>query len=103
MRYNLIVAYDLINPGQNYDLVRARIKQLGLWYQLQYSLFYVSTELTPQQAHAHVSSVIDANDKLLVVNAYGAVVTPLPLGDIDALNNAWFPNQTRALPYATTA
>lgn len=101
--FNLLIAYDLIRPGQNYDAVRGRIKQLGRWYQLQYSLFYVHTSLTPQQAHAQVVSVMDANDKLAVVDSWGAVVTPLPRSDIDAINTAWFADQQRALPYAASA
>ena len=33
MAFNLFIAYDLMNPGQNYDAVRDRIQSLGQWYQ----------------------------------------------------------------------
>ena len=101
--HNLVIAYDLIRPGQNYDAVRGKIKSLGRWYQLQYSLFYVHTSLTPHQAHAQVISVMDANDKLAIVDSWGAVITPLPKDDINAINAAWFSDQQQALPYAATA
>lgn len=52
MATNLFVAYDLCEPGQNYDAVRERIKSLGQWHQFQYSLFYVSTERSAADAFA---------------------------------------------------
>lgn len=90
MAHNLIVAYDLIPPGQSYDAVRQRIKELGLWHQFQYSLFYVSSDLTPEQAHTYVRAVMDPNDKLLVVEAIGGVVSPPEPGAILAINQVWF-------------
>ena len=39
MAYNLFIAYDLMQPGQNYEAVRDRIKSLGQWHQFQLSLF----------------------------------------------------------------
>ncbi len=45
MASNLFIAYDLMKPGQNYDAVRDAIRNLGPWYQFQYSLFYVHTAL----------------------------------------------------------
>lgn len=35
MPYNLFIAYDLIPPGQNYEAVRQRIRELGQWHQFQ--------------------------------------------------------------------
>ena len=43
MACNLFIAYDLLQPGQNYEAVRDRIKSLGQWPQFQLSLFYVHT------------------------------------------------------------
>jgi hypothetical protein len=57
--FNLFIAYDLLAPGQNYDGVRDRIKELGIWHQFQLSLFYVSTASSPQQAYAHVAQAMD--------------------------------------------
>jgi hypothetical protein len=87
--FNLFIAYDLMWPGQNYDAVQAKIKELGLWQQFQFSLFYVNTPLTPQQAYAHVVSAMDFNDKLIVINAVSGVVSS-PQWVADAVNRVWF-------------
>jgi len=92
MAYNLFIAYDLNKPGQNYDAVRDAIKSLGKWYQFQYSLFYVSTASSPQQAYAHVVKVLDRNDRLAVINCadtLGAIVSNWDHPPIDAINAIW--------------
>ena len=92
MAYNLFIAYDLIRPGQNYDAVRDRIKELGKWHQFQLSLFYVHTSHAPQHAYAHVWAVMDANDKLAVINAadwLGGMVSNWDHPPIDAINAIW--------------
>ena len=92
MAFNLFIAYDLMNPGQNYDQVRDQIKGLGQWAQIQYSMFYVHTVLNPQQAHDHIRLVMDTNDRLAVIEANSAVITVYPKATIDAINNVWFAN-----------
>lgn len=92
MSYNLFVAYDLIPPGQNYEAVRERIRSLGQWHQFQYSLFYVNTDFTPEQAYAAVAEVMDAKDRLAVINcdfAMGAIVSNYDRPLIDAINAIW--------------
>lgn len=89
MAYNLFIAYDLYQPGQNYEAVRTAIKDLGRWYQFQMSLFYVHTQKTPQQAFAIVGSVMDSNDRLCVINAYGGVVSNWDRPPIDEINSIW--------------
>jgi hypothetical protein len=66
---NLFISYDLKTPGQRYDKVIARIKELGtVWAKVHYSLFYVSAGLTAKQAAEHVWAVMDANDSLIVID-----------------------------------
>jgi hypothetical protein len=101
MAYNLIVAYDLNYPGQNYDAVRDCIRSLGATYQFQYSLFYLKTELSPDAAHNTIRLKMDINDKLLVAEATGGVVSYYPATDIDAVNFAWFTPDMRVLRAAT--
>lgn len=86
---NLLIAYDLNSPGQNYDAVRNAIRSLGAWAQLQYSLFYVQAPLTPQQAYDRVRIFMDADDKLLVAHADQAFVGNYNPVDIVALQAAW--------------
>ena len=89
MATNLFIAYDLMSPGQNYDQVRDAIKALGKWHQFQYSLFYVSTDLSPGDAYAAVIATMDTNDKLAVIEANSAVVSNYTKPLIDAINAIW--------------
>lgn len=88
--HNLFIAYDLVSPGQNYDAVRNRIRKLGPHWQFQYSLFYVHTGYTPQQAYRHVLGAMDANDRLAVIIAEGGIVTNWDHPPIDEINAIWF-------------
>ncbi len=90
MAYNLFISYDLVPPGQNYEAVQAKIKSLGRWYHLQYSVFYVHTAFSAQQAHAAVWSVMDVGDKLAVIDATSAFVTPAIRADVAAINSVWY-------------
>ena len=58
MAYNLFIAYDLMQPGQNYDQVKQRIRELGDHYQFQYSLFYVHSQRTSEAAWRHVAQAL---------------------------------------------
>jgi hypothetical protein len=89
MAYNLFIAYDLDIPGQNYDAVRDAIKSLGKWHQFQFSLFYVHTEQGPHEAFSTVASRMDANDRLVVIDARGGVVSTGDRPPIDAINAIW--------------
>lgn len=69
MARNLFVSYDLKNPGQNYDQVIAEIKKHGAWAKVEFSLFYLSSNETASQVGNAVWSVMDSNDKLIVIDA----------------------------------
>ena len=66
---NLYVSYDLYLPGQNYDGVIAKIKELGSWAKIHKYFWYVNSPYTSSQAAAHVWSAMDARDKVYVVDA----------------------------------
>jgi hypothetical protein len=92
MACNLFIAYDLNEPGQNYDAVRDAIKALGPWHQFQYSLFYVHTDCAPAEAYTRVIRVMDGNDRLAVINCadwIGALVTNWDHPPLDAINAIW--------------
>lgn len=92
MPSNLFIAYDLNSPGQNYDVVRDAIRELGPNWQFQFSLFYVHTNLTPTEAYNHVVRVMDSNDRLAVIvcsDSLGAIVTNWDHPPIDAINAIW--------------
>lgn len=69
---NLFVAYDLDVPGQQYLKVEAAIAALGQAVKVQFSLFYVKTNLTPEVAEARIWASMDANDRLIVIDASNA-------------------------------
>jgi len=97
MKYNLIVVYDLMSPGQNYDLVQAKIQSLGFSYKFQYSAFYLQSDLDAAHAHYAISSVMDSNDRLMVIDAIGAFVSPaFPAGHLEMLNQTWNSRQIAA-------
>lgn len=89
MSYNLFIAYDLNEPGQNYDAVRDAIKDLSKWHQFQFSLFYVNTTHDAATAFSLVHAAMDMNDKLVVINAVGGVVSTWDNPPIDAINAVW--------------
>jgi hypothetical protein len=89
MLHNLFIAYDLIPPGQNYDAVHNQIKQLGPWYKLQYSLFYVQSAMDMKTAHDFVRLAMDGGDNLAVVDARDAFVSTLPAGDLAAIRSVF--------------
>lgn len=69
MPNNLHISYDLKNPGQTYNKVIDAIKKMGGWAKIQYSLWYVTTSLTAEQARNILRNVIDGNDSLYIVDA----------------------------------
>ena len=89
MAYNLFIAYDLIQPGQRYDVVRDAIKGLGQWHQFQLSLFYVHTQFSAVEAYNRILPVMDTNDKLAVIDAFAGVVTDWDMPPISEINEIW--------------
>lgn len=69
MANNLIVSYDLYNPGQDYSKVIEAIKSLGPWAKIHKSVWYVKSTSTAVQAVATVWAVMDGNDSLFVMDA----------------------------------
>ena len=69
MSNNLIVSYDLYNPGQDYAKVIDAIKSLGSWAKIHKSVWYVNSKLTASQAVTKVWAVMDRNDSLFVADA----------------------------------
>lgn len=69
MANNLFISYDLMQPGQGYEAVTEEIKKLGNWAKVNYSLWYVNSNLSASDAATKVWAVMDNNDKLIVVDA----------------------------------
>lgn len=66
----LLIAYDLNKPGQNYTNLFKAIEALGRnWHYLN-STWIVVSSLTPNQAYDNLTSHIDSNDGMLVMNGH---------------------------------
>ena len=89
MACNLFVAYDLNNPGQNYEKVIAEIKRHGSWVKVEFSLFYLDTNETAPQVRDAVWRVMDSNDKLMVIEATDAAWNGLSKATGDAILQRW--------------
>jgi hypothetical protein len=91
MANNLFVSYDLMKADKNYDAVIATVKQLGDWAKIHYSLWYVKCNLSAAEAAQRVWAVMDANDRLIVVNTNNnsAAWYNLPKEVEDFVKNKW--------------
>ncbi|MCW3781359.1 hypothetical protein [Defluviimonas salinarum] len=67
----LMVTYDLLNQGQNYDCLIKKIKAYPGWCHLQQSVWLISTSNNCVQVRDNLSSCLDANDKLFVAKLQG--------------------------------
>ncbi len=65
----LIVSYDLVNPGQNYERLIKLIKEFGSWARLGGSAYLILTASTPVEIRDKVKVALDSNDKLFVGSA----------------------------------
>lgn len=62
----LIVTYDLVNPGQNYEKLLQKIKAYTSWARLGGSSYLIATNDTIVQVRDTLIKVLDRNDKLFV-------------------------------------
>lgn len=66
MKKVIIITYDLMTPGKNYEALLQRIKGNNAWAKLGGSSYLIITENSPTQIRDHLKSVLDVNDKLFV-------------------------------------
>jgi hypothetical protein len=92
---NLVISYDLFKKGQNYDALIVEIKKLGSWAHMNLSVWYVDSPLTGNEAAVKLRAVMDANDKLLVVDATNNQISWKSLDPrvAEHLNTHWPKNQ----------
>lgn len=91
MANNLHISYDLYAPGQNYEGVIAKIKELGSWAKVHKSFWYVNSAYTAQQAVNHIWPVMDAKDTIYVVDATNNVASwqNLPANVAQHIKDHW--------------
>ncbi|HID9365590.1 TPA: hypothetical protein ACXE8Y_004152 [Klebsiella quasipneumoniae] len=74
MANNLFVTYDLIKT-KDYPAVHKAIQSLGAWAKVTESNWYVNSTYTASQATEIVRKSMDADDKLIVVDASNNVAS----------------------------
>lgn len=62
----LIVSYDLVNPGRNYQQLLKLIKSYTGWARLGGSAYLIATTDAPTAVRDNLVTVLDRNDKLYV-------------------------------------
>lgn len=68
MANNLFITYDLIKT-KDYPAVHDAIKALGSWAKVTESNWYVNSIYSAEDAAKKVKTVMDNDDKLIVVDA----------------------------------
>jgi hypothetical protein len=87
---NLIIAYDLDKPGQDYKKIEDAIRSLGTYGKFQLSVWWVQTHSDEVQIRNFLLSKIDSNDRLLVVNATrGGIAWCNPIATNSFINEHW--------------
>jgi hypothetical protein len=69
----LLVGYDLNSPGQDYDALIKRLKNVGTnwWHRLD-STWLVKTSMSPEELRDDLKQYIDSGDELLVLDVTAA-------------------------------
>lgn len=67
----LLVGYDLDKPGQNYAALEKKLKSLGAYWHCLDSTWMIKTNLTAAQLRDALKTILDLNDKLMVINVTG--------------------------------
>lgn len=62
----LIVTYDLMHPGQNYETLIKQIKTYGTWARLGFSCYLIRTDQPVEAVRDFLLKSLDKNDKIYV-------------------------------------
>lgn len=69
MSHVLIVSYDLVNPGKNYEALLKKIKSYQSWARLGGSAYLILTDATVVAVRDALAALLDTNDKIYVGTA----------------------------------
>lgn len=62
----LIISYDLVKPGANYENLLQKIKAYPQWARLGGSAYLILTDHTVVKVRDNLITVLDVNDQLFV-------------------------------------
>ena len=80
-----IVSYDLSEPGQNYDTLLNKIKEVGSWARLGGSAYLIETQKSAKELRDDFQTILDSNDKLYV----GSVSAPAAWAGMPQNVSSW--------------
>lgn len=61
-----MISYDLNSPGQKYEELYEKIKEIGSWWHYLDSTWLVSTSLSASEIYSKIKSPLDNGDHILV-------------------------------------
>ncbi len=64
------ISYDLDKPGQNYEFLIARLRQLGA-VRILYSMWVLKSSMSAVEIRDDLQRAIDSNDRLIVAGLTG--------------------------------
>ena len=59
---NYLISYDLISPNQNYERLIKEIKSFRYWAKLNFSTWYVKSDLPTEQLLNKLRLILDKDD-----------------------------------------
>lgn len=62
----IIVTYDLISPGKNYESLLSKLRAYETWAKLGGSAYLIGTKQDVVSVRDNLAQVLDKNDKLFV-------------------------------------
>ena len=65
---HLLVSYDLIAPGRNYESIRGFLESHVNWAKPVQSLYLVKANKTAESLRNELNAYLDTNDKVIVVD-----------------------------------
>ena len=68
---NFVISYDLIGPNRDYDNLYNAIKDYGSYARVTESFWIVNTNSTSSSIRDNLKSILDENDKLIVLELQG--------------------------------
>jgi len=77
----LLVTYDLIAPGRNYDPLWSFLESHSYWAKPVRSVYLIKTTQGAESFRNSVQTHIDSNDKVFVVNVTSDEAAWVNLGD----------------------
>lgn len=75
MNKNLIISYDLHQPDRDYEKLIGAIKELSSnnrWAEIQKSVWFIKSDLSPSQAVDKLKLALDGNDSLFITDGGSA-------------------------------